>query len=195
MNKTVVVENELSSVVEVAPSAKRQSGFTLIEILVVLAIGALLILGVGYGASRAISSQSTTEDVSNFQSAVTGIRKLCSVAGNTCAPLTTDVIAGNNVFPAERVLGAAPNRTIEHKLADSGTIGVAGALDTVTLTYSSPSSTSICSEFTQTVSKQASVITVGGQPVKAAGAAIDLAALGVQCANAARDIAITIRRN
>jgi len=109
--------------------ATRQAGFSLIEIIVVLAIGALIVAGALSLYSSASSSQSSSQLYSDLSAIRASVKTLYSTQGGYgTASLNSILINAKKVPTTMSVSGT----TINHAL--NGTVTVTGATGNFTMT-------------------------------------------------------------
>ncbi len=163
-------------------SNKKSRGFTLIELIVVLAIGALLaLLGVPFARSIIISGkvEPTANDINKTVTAIRGnfagqgVTPYLNLGSNAAA---TAVFANTSrgLASALNVTGTGATATVQHDLGETGsqvtvasaTVSVAGDSFAVTLPNVNDAA---CPGLATQLSRAAEVITVNGTPVKALG--------------------------
>lgn len=157
----------------------RQAGMTLIEIIVVLAIGALIIGGALSLYSNASSSQSSNQLNSDLTAIRASVKSLYSTQGGYgTASLNSVLINAKKVPTTMSVSGT----TISHAL--NGTLAVAGATSNFTMTVTAIP-TDVCVALLSAASGFSS-IQVGSNaartsfPISPANASTDCAAAATQ---------------
>jgi prepilin-type N-terminal cleavage/methylation domain-containing protein len=161
---------------------KRQSGFTLVELGMVVAIGAIII-GIGLVVVPSIlASTRANAEISELPTVVTKIQRSFQNQPNY-SQVSQSTIAGLKAFPDSQVSGT----TITNRWG--GTVTVAPATlvttdDAVAIT-STQIPTAECLQLGQGVEGTMRQISIAGVVVKADGTtATDPAKLGTQCASA-----------
>lgn len=166
-------------------SPRKQQGFSLIEMAIVIAIAAILLFLVYQRLTKTQDSRIANDEASNFSSMMTDIRTRFGAQGDF-AGVSTAVLIGNGLVPANMVKGTAGAEAIV--TGWNTTVAVAPATlqyanDAVALTYQVPRKQ--CSDFVTAASQAAARVTVGGAVVKNAAAGLDkvnLTQLGTSCA-------------
>ncbi|MBC8737281.1 prepilin-type N-terminal cleavage/methylation domain-containing protein [Paraburkholderia sp. UCT31] len=170
---------------------KKQSGFTLIELAIVLAIAAAVIY-VGFAVVPSLlASNKSNAETSALPAIVAKIQKNYATQPNF-AGVTTAGLIGLDVFPPEYVNGAA--------LADrwGGTITpavatIVTASDGIALTYTNIPQQE-CVDVAVGMERTMRIISVGGTVVKADGGVLNRTTLGTQCNNATNTMVFTFGR-
>ena len=122
--------------------ASRQHGLTLIEVLVSLAIFALVVGGAIALFGSASNSQSTTQMTSDLNAIRSSTKSLFLGQGGYGSTSLTEILINSKKIPATMsVSGTAPSRVVTHAL--NGTLLVMGANSSFTVTASSMP-TSVC---------------------------------------------------
>lgn len=162
--------------------AKLQAGFTLVELGIVVAIGAVIIgLGLVVVPSILASTRANAE-ISELPTIATKTQKTFANFPNY-STLTQPIAIGMKVFPDASVAGA----TVTNRWGGAVTIAPA----TLVLANDAFIITSVgvpaaeCAQIGQGMERSARVITVAAVAVKADGQPLDLAKLGTQCGLAA----------
>jgi prepilin-type N-terminal cleavage/methylation domain-containing protein len=165
---------------------KRQSGFTLVELGIVVAIGAVII-GIGLiVVPSLLASTRANGEVAELPAIATKISRAYANQPNF-STLTHANVVGLQVFPDNQVSGTTvTNRwggTVT--VASIGATGLVSAHDAFTITSTGVPSDE-CVQLGQGLERAARVISVtpkGGAAtsVKADGAKLDLGALGTAC--------------
>lgn len=159
---------------------RRQSGFTLVELIIVILIGGLILAGVAAGVSKAMSGQRANAEIAEIQNVSTSIKKIYSNKSSYSGITLTGLI-NMNAFPPERVSGGA----VYNRWGGAVTVVAAGTGNVnFTLTYPSVP-TSECLDIIPQLESVVDSVTVAGTSVKASGAALDVSALGTQCNSSA----------
>lgn len=160
-------------------SYRNQSGFTLVEVGVVVAIVLLLLAGV-VGANRIIAGIKVNDEIGELKMITTNVQRIYANNSNYATLTLADVIALKGV-PESRIASAttASNRwggaiTMTPVTLTTANDGV--RLDTTGVpTYE-------CISVIPQVDPGFAVIAVGGTTVKALGGALNKTALGTACA-------------
>lgn len=163
---------------------KRQKGFTLVELGIVVAIGAVII-GIGLiVVPSLLASTRANAEISELPTVATKIQRAYANQPNYSG-MTHAAVVNLKVFPDNQVSGT----TVTNRWGGGVTVavnatGIVSANDSFTIT-----STGIpedeCVQLGQGLERAARIITVGtgaSAVVKADGAKLDLAKLGTQCA-------------
>lgn len=166
-------------------------GFTLVEMLIIIAIVGVVVGGIAAGVTRGLAKQRANDESSELQEVVTNIQGAYSnksnYAGVTAAQLIT-----LSVFPEARVSGT----TVSNRW--SGAVTVAAATCSIANDCAAMTSTAVpdteCKGVVQKVDGVMRIITVNGTSVKALGGQLDLTALGTACANGANTIVYTFSK-
>ena len=160
----------------------KQKGFTLVEVAIVVAIGALLLIGISQ-APRIIAGNKSNAEIAEIPQIVTGVQKIYANQATYAGATLTQVIALNGLPPERVSAGAGVNRW-------GGAITMAVA--TVTTANDAIALTSVnvpsleCTDIIPSVANRFARVQVNGVDVKSIGAALSLVALGTQCATAAQ---------
>lgn len=172
--------NTLKNAVKSGLQKKRdQKGFTLVEVAIVVAVGALLLIGVSQ-APTIIANNRANAEIAELPQVVANIQKIYANRSNFVGIDNAQVI-GLKAFPEDRVDGAASllsrwGESITVAPADVGT----GTDNGVSLTYALVPSAE-CINVIQGVEGRFYTIEVAGTEVKTDGGDLDLAALSTQC--------------
>lgn len=162
-------------------AGKRQGGFSLIELAIVIAIVAILLFLVYSRLSKVQNARIANDEASNFTQMMTDVRTRFSTQG-TFAGVTPKVLIDNGIVPQAMIKGATISTSW------NTTVGVAPATfvaadDAVAMTYTVPREQ--CSDFVTASSPSAAKITVGATVVKNVPATpqvdLTIAALGTAC--------------
>jgi prepilin-type N-terminal cleavage/methylation domain-containing protein len=163
---------------------KRQAGFTLVELGIVVAIGAILI-GIGFMLVPSLLTSSKVKAEANAMStAATKIQQRYDGRPNFSG-ITTAIVAGLSVLPENSVSGATVTNSWGGNVTfAANAAGVNNPNDSFLYTTTAVPSAA-CTELAQTLERSAQVIQVGTSAapvtVKAAGAPLDVGTLGTQC--------------
>lgn len=160
---------------------QNQKGFTMVEIAIVVAIAALLLIGVT-AAPRIIASNKANAEASELPQIVTGIQKVYANYPNYAGATLAQVI-GMKALPDERVTTAT---TANNRWSGAITMATAATYnpnDSIKLSYASVP-TRECNDVLQSVESRFIRIAVAGVDVKPAGGTLNLTTLGTQCGSA-----------
>lgn len=163
--------------------ASAHRGFTLIEILIVLAIGAGILFAVFLAVSKVQSKALTKEASESLNLMVADTRALYRAAG-TFAGITPQVLINNNVPPTTMVPNPAAGQIISpwNTVVDVEVATINTANDAVLFRYNQVPRDD-CSNFVTASAGSFNQVTVGGTLVKDASTAmaLNVATLGTQC--------------
>jgi type IV pilus assembly protein PilA len=160
-------------------SKLHQAGFTLVEVGIVVAIGLLLLLGIG-AANRTIAGTKVNNEIGEIKTIIANVQRQYSGKSNYATATLTDIIALKSM-PDERKASAttAVNRW-------SGAITMAPATITTandSIRYSSAGVPEYeCTQIVPQVEGSLTRVAVAGTDVKAAGGQLNQTTLGTQCA-------------
>lgn len=160
-------------------SKRNVKGFTLIELSIVIIVGALLLAVALVIARSVLADNRANDELKELPVIITRVQKLYANRPNF-AGLTTTLAIAQNVFPDSRV---ASTTTVNNRWGGTITMApvtIASANDAVDATYTLVPK-SECLAVIPQVENNMRTITVGGTVVKADGALTDLTALGTQC--------------
>ena len=156
---------------------KKQSGFTLVEISIVVAIAMFSLLGMSE-VNRNIAIEKANAEADELLIIQSGIQSRYAnqldFAGANFAS-----VANNNFIPANRIVaGAGVNRW--GGSINLVTTTMATANDTVDLTYTQVPSFE-CTQYIPSVERKFYMITINGVIVKSVGSPINLNSVGTAC--------------
>jgi prepilin-type N-terminal cleavage/methylation domain-containing protein len=159
----------------------RQRGLTLIEVLVSLAIFAVVVGGAIALFGSASSSQSTTQMTSDLNAIRSSTKSLYFGQGGYGSTSLTEVLINSKKVPATMsISGTAPSRVITHPL--NGTVAVTGSSSSFTVTATSMP-TAVCiglATMTGWDSVKVGTATARTPPVSPAQASTDCSAAATQ---------------
>lgn len=168
------------------PASSKNRGFTLIEILIVLAIGAGILFAIFLAVNKVQSKALTKEASESLNLMVADTRALYRAAG-TFAGIAPQVLIDNNVPPSTMVPapGVAPIVSPWNTVVDVEVATINTANDAVLFRYNDVPRDD-CSNFVQASAGSFNRVTVGAVLVKDASVAqpLNVATLGAQCAAA-----------
>lgn len=194
----------------------RQRGYSIIELSIALAILAVIIIGGLLGVQTILRNNRTNEVLKNVPSYMANAAKI--TASQQALTFTTANLADLGVWPAERLAGASPDRTVTHEhggriflVPNTAVAGVAGVVPigqsfVLTLAGIPEQSCADIAAGVDAVSIQTAVQVTPAAPiavtaipaagvVKAAGAALNLGNLAAACGAAGNKniIAVIVR--
>lgn len=164
-----------------APQRKRQQGFTLIELVIVIAIAAAILFAVWIGVSRAQNSRKANEAVQNFNMMMADVRTKFGVQGSF-AGITPAVMIDLGMVPQPMINGNAIRTSFNTAVAVAATNLNGTAGDGVEFSYTIPRVN--CADFVTGTSGASARVTVDGTVVKnipAGDNTLDVAAMSGQC--------------
>lgn len=160
---------------------RKQQGFTLIELVIVLAIAAVILFGVFILVSRAQTSRVANDEVQNFNMMIADVRTKFGPQGSFVG-ITPAVLIDLGIVP-KHMINAATIRTgwsTTVAVAPTNLNGTVG--DAVRFSYTVPRAS--CGDFATGASGAAGRVTVDGVVVKDVPAAlnnVNVAALAGAC--------------
>lgn len=174
-------------------SKRKQGGFSLIELAIVIAIAAIIIMLVFSRLSRVQNARIASDEASNYSMMMTDIRTKYGSQGDF-AGITAQSVINNGLAPRSMVNGTAL-RSGWNTPVTIAPISLTGtANDGVQLTYNVPREQ--CSDFVVGAAGASARVTVGSTVVKNAPANInnlDVNALGTACnANLGGTVAVLL---
>lgn len=167
----------------------KQKGFTLVELGIVVAIGAILI-GVGIAVVPSImASQRVNAEISELPQIVTNIQRVFNNQPGFVPLPTVTTLGQLGVFPESRWRADTPAEA-RNRWGGTITVAASGAVlpNGLSLTYADVPSAE-CRELIPALSASVRVIQVGGQTVKPDNGSATLADTAARC-NAAPTVAI-----
>lgn len=158
---------------------RKQRGFTLIEMVVVLA---LIAAGIGFIISRSSSASQTSKvqaEVGNLQSVTTKVKSTFASRPNYTGATTAFLLA-QGAFPTSMVNGA----TVVNTWGGNVTVAAGAGNTSVDITYAGVPSAS-CIELVAASSRNFNEVTVGATKTMNGAAVADLTATQTACTAAA----------
>lgn len=177
-----------------------QAGLTLIELLIALAISAILLVGAFYGY-QAVWGAKGQNDGQLLAQAAQCARNIYSNAPDFTG-ISASNLAASSCFPAGNVSGTSPNFTVK----DSNGYVLTAAPATLTTTNDAVSFTlsaipkDLCSQILPALAPAASQMTAGpagngsATTVVAYGGSFQPGAIGVACSGGTNDIIFTVTK-
>lgn len=160
----------------------KQKGFTLVEIAIVVAVGALLLVGISQ-APRIIAMNKANADIAELPQIVTGIQKIYANQ-STYNGASMATVIGLNGLPQDRVVAGTPP-SASNRWGGAITLAAASQLtadDSIDLTYSGVPSLE-CTNIIPSVENRFRSVTVAGTAVKPAGGTLNLNDVASSCAS------------
>ena len=157
----------------------KQRGVSIVELLIWLALAALVIIGGVVGANSFIAGNKTKQETEELPVIFTKIQKVYSQAASYNG-ITLGTLISNRVFPQDRVTSAT---TATNRFGGAVTVAAAnitGTDDGAALTYSAVPEEG-CIDLASAMARSAAKISVDATVVKAIGGTLNVATLGTQC--------------
>ena len=173
---------------------KKNKGFSLVEVLLVLGFAAVLIAGAFLAYSQVKSSNSVNSEVQAAATMSAGVRSLFSGSPNYA-----DLVGGDaeqlmiqaNIVPENKVNAAGDG--ITHDLGGTTqqiTVSTVNSDTAFTFTYSDVPE-SQCSKFVSAVAPSFNAVSVGGTSVKAFDGDLNVATMTTNCSGGPVDVVLT----
>lgn len=188
------MRNSLHARVHQLRSRKKQGGFSLIELAIVIAIVAILLFLVYQRLSKVQNSRIAGDEASNYTQIATDVRTRFGSQGDF-AGITPKILIDNGIVPQAMIKGATISTSW------NTTVAVAPAQFTVAndafaMTYTVPREQ--CSDFVTATAPAAARVTVGAEVVKNVPGSvnqINMATLGTACdASAGGTVAVKLEQ-
>lgn len=167
---------------------KNQKGFTLVELMMVIAVIGVIGLGAVIVFGKAMSKQRVNAEIQTLSEVTSAIQKYYFSKANF-GGLSNTIAVSYKLVPDDMIVSAPA--TIGNRWAGSVTIApatVSGANDSFSYTTTLVPSKE-CLDVVQALAPQYTATSVGGTVVKAAGGTLNETTLATQCNSAA---AVTI---
>lgn len=164
---------------------KRAQGQFLIQIVIGIALLALILAGVIYYFNKGRGNSQVNDEAQAVTSMIGGAQKLYTGNANGYANVTTDILVQNGIVPTGEVNG----NNITSGFGTPVTVAAAtlyNANDSIEFSYQVPPD--LCSGFVQAVDSNTAKIEVAGTAVKDVTAgtnSVDPTTLGTQCTSTA----------
>lgn len=161
---------------------KRSRGVTLVELGIVIAIGATILAIVMKGVPALLADNRANAEIGELPAVITKIQRQYNSAPSYASVTLSDAVS-LNAFPAERVVNAT---TVTNRWG--GTVQLTPTTlntpdDALTLTSSSVPDAE-CKSVIPAIANIMRTITVGSTNVKPDGAQVNLRAVGASCTSA-----------
>lgn len=173
-------------------SRKRQAGMGLMDIILWVALVAIVIAGIMYFAKQAMGSVKAGSEVQYFASMLNDAKKKFGEQG-TFTGVTANVMIQSGSVPSKMINGTAIRSSWGTPITVASANYNSGTNNAVSFTYSVPQVA--CSDFSAAAGSSVARATVGGTVVKdvAAGkSTIDVAALNAACAAGTANVAVVL---
>lgn len=157
----------------------KQRGVSIVELLIWLALAALVIIGGVIGANSFIAGNKTRQETEELPVIFTKIQKVYSQSASYNG-MTLAILINNRVFPADRVTSAT---TVVNRFGGAVTVAAAnvtGTDDGAALTYAGVPEEG-CIDLVSAMARSAAKISVDTVVVKAVGGTLNVATLGTNC--------------
>jgi prepilin-type N-terminal cleavage/methylation domain-containing protein len=175
---------------------RAQRGFTLVELLIVIGIGAVII---AVGLTRAIEARQlnkASDELSDLQTIANETRKVYANQANFTG-VTMTTLARLRVFPTNRIQDAGTGNVVNAFGATwaAAPVNVNSTDDGITFTAAGYPR-KVCVDLVTSAADTFARILVNATEVKALGGAVNVATLGTQCDTSNNNtIAFTVAKN
>ena len=162
---------------------RRQNGFSLLEILLVLAIAAALVIGAFIVYPKVQAAARADAESKNISTIVAGVKSLYT-SSSTYTGLTNEVAINAKIYPDNMINGTSTTPINAWKgevtiaAADTGSSGVEGS--SFTITYKSVPAIE-CAKIVSSTAGNFYIMKVNDNVVKASDGVLDIAATAEKC--------------